>query len=293
VDTRRIARVGAAYVLSQVFRHGVYNADPHPANFIVRPDGVLAPLDFGMVGTLSREVQQALVTLLLCFINKDPGRLVRLFTSLGLIEDTVERAELRDDLARVMESYKVPIGQLPVSHMLQELGAIVRHYRINLPADLVLTLKLLVTLESLGKRLDPDFDILEFAGPFVGRVRTHRLREWLDRDELFELVEDAGRLVRSLPWQTQELVEKARTGRLRLKMDFEGLDQRVQEIDRSVNRLAFSVVIAGLLVGSSLIIRAGIGPSYFGLPLLGLLGYAAAGVMGIWFLIGTLRSGRL
>jgi ubiquinone biosynthesis protein len=77
VDTRRIAAVGARYVLAQIFQHGVFNADPHPANFIVRPDGVLAALDFGMVGVLAEEHKQALVNLLLAFVNKDPGRLLR------------------------------------------------------------------------------------------------------------------------------------------------------------------------------------------------------------------------
>ncbi len=293
LDTRRIARVGASYVLAQVFRHGVYNADPHPANFIVRPDGVLAPVDFGMVSSLGQELRHALVTLLLCFINKDPGRLVRLFAGLGLIEDSVDRDELRDDLGRLIDYYRMPLAQLPISRMFQDLTSVIRRHRINLPADLALTLKVIVTLESLGRRLDPDFDVLEVARPFVARVRTSRLREWLGREEIYDLVEETGRFVRALPWQANELLEKARTGRLRIKMDFEGLDQRVQEIDRSINRLAFSVVIAGVLVGSSLVIRTGLGPSYLGLPVLGLLGFAVAGVLGIWFLIGTLRSGRL
>ncbi len=293
VDTKRIARVGASYVLAQVFRHGVYNADPHPANFIVRPDGILAPVDFGMVSSLSQELRHALVTLLLCFINKDPARLVRLFAGLGLIEDSADRDALREDLGRLIDYYRMPLAQLPVSRMLQDLSAVVRRHRINLPADLALTLKVIVTLESLGKRLDPGFDVLEVARPFVARVRTSRLREWLGREEIYDLAEDTGRFVRALPWQANELLEKARTGRLRIKMDFEGLDRRVQEIDRSINRLAFSVVIAGLLVGSSLVIRTGLGPTYLGLPVLGLLGFAVAGILGLWFFIGTLRSGRL
>ena len=94
VDTRRIAAVGARYVLAQIFQHGVYNADPHPANFIVRPDGVLAALDFGMVGVLAEEHKQALVNLLLAFVNKDPGRLLRVFSELELLGEDQARGEL-------------------------------------------------------------------------------------------------------------------------------------------------------------------------------------------------------
>ncbi len=293
LDTRRIARVGANYVLAQIFRHGVYNADPHPANFIVRSDGRLAPLDFGMVGTLDPEIKQALVTLLMCFLNRDAGRLVRLFASLRLIDESVPRSELRDDLGRLIHYYHMPLGQLSVTRMLGDLNAVIRMYRIDLPVDLALTLKVLMTLEGLGKRLDPDFDVLAVARPFVVRVRAGRLREAVGWEQAVELAEDAGRLARSLPWQTLELLEKARTGGLRLRIGFEDLDLSIREIDRSINRLAFSVVIAGAAIGTSLIISSGVGPSVFGVPLIGLAGYGIAAVLGIWFLIGTIRSGRL
>jgi ubiquinone biosynthesis protein len=218
---------------------------------------------------------------------------VRLFAGLHLIDETVNTNELRDDLTRLIHFYYMPVGQLSVSRLLQDLIAVVRQYRIELPSDLALTLKVLMTLEGLLKRLDPELNVLDVARPFAARVRMGRFADWLNRDAAADFVEDTGRLARSLPWQTQEILERARTGRLKLRIDFEDLDQRVREIDRSINRLAFSVVIAGVFVGSSLIIRAGLGPSYLGLPLLGLGGFAVAGVLGIWFLVGTMRSGRL
>jgi ubiquinone biosynthesis protein len=187
----------------------------------------------------------------------------------------------------------MPVAQLSINRVFRDLISIVRQYRISLPVDLALTLKVLVSLESLGKRLDPEFDFLSAARPFVERVRVRRLRDWLDRERLFDLLEDSGRLARSLPFETSELLKKARTGRLKFRLDFEDLGDVVREIDRSVNRLAFAVVIAGILVGSSFVTRAGFGPTFMGLPILGLAGFLVAGVLGLWFLIGTLRSGRL
>jgi ubiquinone biosynthesis protein len=187
----------------------------------------------------------------------------------------------------------MPVAQLSVSRVFQDLISIIRQYRISLPVDLALTLKMLVTLESLGKRLDPEFDFLGAARPFVERVRMHRLREWLDRERLVDLLEDSGRLARSLPYETSELLKRARTGRLKFRLDFEDLGDVMREVDRSVNRLAFAVVIAGILVGASFVTRSGIGPTLMGLPILGLAGFLLAAVLGVWFLIGTLRSGRL
>jgi len=294
VDTRRIAAVGARYVLAQIFQHGVYNADPHPANFIVRPDGVLAPLDFGMVGVLSEEHKQALVNVLLAFVNKDPGRLLRVFTDLELLEEDAPRGELAGDLGRLVSYYHhMPVSQLAVARVLGDLYALVRRYGIALPADLALTLKVLVTLESLGKLLDPDFDFVSAAQPFLAKARARRLREWLDRDGLLAWAEETGRFARALPSEAYDLLKKANSGRLKLRLDLEELGDVVREMDRSLNRLSFAVVIAGILIGSSFVTRSGAGPTFLGLPILGLAGFSVAVVLGIWFLVGTLRSGRL
>ncbi len=294
LDTRSIARLGAEYVLTQVFEHGVYNADPHPANFIVRGDGVLVPLDFGMVGTLDEEMKQSLVAMLLAFVNKDPDKLMRVFSTLEMLDDTTRRAELSHDLSRLITYYHhIPIFQLSIARLFSELNTVIRRHHISLPVDLALTLKVLVSIESLGKKLDPDFDVIGVARPFVERVRVGRLKDWTNREKLLDLFEDTGRLLRSLPFESYELLKKARSGKLRLSLDFEDLDPRVRELDRSVNRLSFAVVIAGLLVGSSLVMVQRAGPFLFGLPILGLAGFAAAGVLGVWLIIGILKSGRL
>jgi ubiquinone biosynthesis protein len=294
LDRKKTAKVGARYVLTQVFEHGVYNADPHPANFIVRPDGVLVPLDFGMVGTLDEEMKQALVNMLMAFVRKDPDKLMRVFFSLELLDETARRSEMSYDLSRLVNYYhRIPVSHVSVARMLGDLNAIIRRHRIALPVDLALTLKVVVTVESLGQRLDPDFDVIEVSRPFVERVRVSRVRDWVDPEKTFELLEDTAKLLRSLPYDAYELLKKARTGKLKISLALEDLDPRIREIDRSVNRLSFSVVIAGLLVASSFFMRVPIGPNVLGLPVVGLAGFAAAGILGIWFLIGILRSGRL
>jgi ubiquinone biosynthesis protein len=185
------------------------------------------------------------------------------------------------------------VAHLSVARIFQDLNAIIRRYHIALPVDLALTLKVVVTVESLGKQLDPDFDVIEVAKPFVEKIRLGRVKDWIDPDKLFDLFEDTSRFLRSLPYDAHELLKKARTGKLKISLDLEDLDPRVREIDRSVNRLSFAVVIAGLLVSSSFFMRIDQGPRLFGLPILGLAGFTVAGVLGIWFLIGILRSGRL
>jgi ubiquinone biosynthesis protein len=296
IDTSHIAIVGTRYVLTQVFEHGIFNADPHPANFIVRPDGVLVPLDFGMIGLLDQELKQALVAMLVAFINQDPDKLLRVFYNLELLSETTQRSrsELSQDLSRLIHYYHhMPLAQLSIGRMLLDLSAIIRRHRISLPVDLALTLKVIVTVESLGKSLDPEFDVISVAKPFVERVRLGGLRDWLDKDKLIDLAEDTGRLARALPYDTYEILKKLRSGRLKLNFDIEDFDQRIRDVDRSINRLSFAVVIAGLLIGSSFFLQGAAQPILFGMPILGVAGFGIAVILGVWFLIGIIRSGRL
>jgi ubiquinone biosynthesis protein len=124
-------------------------------------------------------------------------------------------------------------------------------------------------------------------------VRLGGLRDWVDKDKLIDLAEDTGRLARALPYDAYEILKKLRSGRLKLTFDVEDFDQRVREVDRSINRLSFAVVIAGLLIGSSFFLQGAAQPILFGMPILGVAGFGIAVILGVWFLIGIIRSGRL
>jgi ubiquinone biosynthesis protein len=294
LDKRAIVETGARYVLTQVFRDGVYNADPHPGNFIVRRDGVLVPVDFGMVGTLDEEMKQALVDLLLGFAGRDTNKLLRALTAFHMVGDGVDTPDFRQELSRLIYYYgNVPVGHLSVARVFSDLTALIREYHVALPSDLALTAKVLVTLESLGRRLDPGFNIVKAAAPYVRNARASRLTTWRDLQKNLDLLDDTATLLRDLPFDLHEVISRLRSGNLRFRMDISGLEERIRDIDRSINRLAFAIVIAGAVIASSFLSRAVVGPSVFGVPLVGLAGYLVAGVLGVWFLVGIFRSGRL
>jgi ubiquinone biosynthesis protein len=96
-----------------------------------------------------------------------------------------------------------------------------------------------------------------------------------------------------VPRDIVQILEKARDDRLQIQFVHKNLDYFVHEMDRSSNRLSFAIVIAALIVGSSLIVQRGGGPQLLGMPALGLVGFVAAAVFGLWLAIGILRSGRL
>jgi ubiquinone biosynthesis protein len=294
LNKKAIADVGARYVLTQVFRDGIYNADPHPGNFIVRRDGVLVPLDFGMVGTLDEEMRDALVDLVLGFAGRDAGKLLRAFTSFDLLGENVNLMDFRQELSRLIHYYgNIPLAHLAVGRMFGDLTALIRQYHVSLPPDFALTTKVLVTLETLGKRLDPSFNIVEAAKPYVRKARLRRMTRWRDPQRNLDVLEDADSLVRALPAEIHDILRKLRAGRLKVRLEVYELEDRVREIDKSINRLTFAIVIAGSVIASAYVSRTPIGPQIFGLPVLGVAGFLLAAVLGIWLLVGIFRSGRL
>jgi ubiquinone biosynthesis protein len=100
-------------------------------------------------------------------------------------------------------------------------------------------------------------------------------------------------LLEEAPSDFRTLLRLAKTGKLRMQVEHQGLDDDRVAQDRSSNRLAFAIVLASLIVGSSIIIQAGIPPTWHDIPLIGLLGYVVAGLMGFWLLISILRRGML
>jgi ubiquinone biosynthesis protein len=153
--------------------------------------------------------------------------------------------------------------------------------------------KALLTLEGILKQLDPGFDYFAAAQPYVEELvkRKHHPRQLLRtaQKNLLALSD----LANTLPRQLRTVIGKVLRGDIQVKLQHEGLRDAVRDLDKSSNRLAFSVITAAIIVSSAIIIHSGQGQKIFGLPVFGLIGYVIAGLFGIWILIGILRSGQL
>jgi ubiquinone biosynthesis protein len=293
-EARHIADMGVRYILTQIFEFGFFNADPHPGNFIITPEGRLAPVDFGMVGFIDREMKGALFSLLEGFLRRDPNKIVQTFLRMDIIEEETSIQDLRHDLNNLINYYyNIPVSHLRAGKMIEDLTGIIRTYRISLPADFALTLKVILTAESLGQDLDPEYNIIEAARPFVRRYMAERLKPGERLSDSMDFLTESLTLIRGLPNDASLILKKLRTGKMKLEVEVRGLDTTTRELDKSFNRLAFSIVIAGLLVGSSFMNQAEGCVRIFGFSLIALAGYTLAGFLGLWLIIGIIRSGRI
>jgi ubiquinone biosynthesis protein len=294
LDLKKVAQVGAKFILKQIFEDGFFHADPHPGNLFIRPGPVIVPVDFGMMGRLDAELMDELSDLLIGVIRKDIELIIRVLVELGSFPADQDSRPLRLEISEFLDRYYgLPLRQLDLKTILSEVWDVVRRFQLRVPPNLMLLMKTLGTYDDLGRKLDPDFDLLGVTRPYVRRLLVRRLDPGVLAYESMKTLRDTYKLLRVLPREMELLVRKFRRGQMGVELRHVGLERLIQEIDRTSNRIAFSLIIAALIVGSSLILSLETGPVFLGYPLFGLLGFLFAAILGIWLVIAILRSGRL
>lgn len=293
-DLRKIAARGARMIMEQVFVHGFFHADPHPGNIFILPGDRICLLDFGMVGRLSTrdrgDFTDLIVNVLAGKEKQATNSLIRLTTQQG----EIDREALSSDLADLLDRYiHLSLKEINAGRLLEELLDLVARHRLSFKPNLFLMLKALSTVEGVGLALDPDFELLEHARPFMRKVIALRYRPRRLAEALTATGGEYLDLVRDLPEELRVILGQLRDGRLKIEFVHVGLDPLRSSLDQVSNRIAFAIVLAALVIGSSLIVLSGIPPHWNGIPLIGLLGFLIAGVMGFWLLLSIIRHGRM
>lgn len=292
LSRKRLAEAGARAVLKMILVDGFFHADLHPGNVFYLRDGRLAFVDFGMVGRLPAERREQICDLLAAVGEREEhGILEVLLDWTG--DAAVDEQELTHDIAEFMFSYEhVPLREIDFGQMLHDIIDLMRRHSITLPADLTLLFKALITLEGLGRQLDPDFHMVEFLTPFVRKtiVQRYRPRALLARGR--KNVSETLKLLSGLPHDINRLLKQARRGKLSIDLDLKRLDHFGQQLDRSTNRLTLGIVTSALIIGSSIVMTVPGGPHVLGMPFFGFLGFIIAFATSLWLIFSIWRAGK-
>ncbi|HVO68350.1 MAG TPA: AarF/ABC1/UbiB kinase family protein [Syntrophales bacterium] len=293
-DRKIIASRGADLMLEQIFMNGFFHADPHPGNVCVLPGNVICYLDFGMMGHVDQQARHNFANILYGYVLRDESKIAAATLKIVEWEDEPDRHALERDIASFMELhlYK-PLKEIRIGYLLQEfLGLFIRH-RLRLPPDIFLMVKALTEIEGVGLLMDPDFDMAERVEPFIKRLQMEKMQPKRLLGDFIESGSALVQLLKSIPEDMHDILTQVKQGKSRIRFEHRGLENFIFEMDRSSNRIAFSLIIASIIIGSSLIIMTNLGPHLFGFSMLGLVGYTIAGVLGVWLLISIFRSGKL
>lgn len=293
-DLKRIAHDTSQLMMKQIFEHGFFHADPHAGNLFVLPDQKISFIDFGMMGMMNLKMREHFAELLFEIARRDESAATDALLRLTTSQRPPERTALESDVAEFMtlHFYK-PIRQMSFGRLLQELLNKTTRHGLRIPMEVFLLIKAVGTFESVVRQLDPDFDILRETRPYVRRVRMDRAHPARLTRNLFESGLSALDFIKELPEDLRSLVRSVEQGKARLAFEHHGLGPLIQGLERVSNRIAFAIVLAALIVGSSLMVHARLPPTWNDIPVIGLVGFLVAAVMGFGLLVSIIRHGKM
>jgi ubiquinone biosynthesis protein len=294
LDREILTARGADLVLKQIFVHGFFHADPHPGNIFVLPDNVICLLDFGMTGIVDRQTREDFVDLLDGIVHHNEARAAQVLLKLTYWDNEPERRLFEREVADFMgrHLYK-PLKDIELGKLLLQLLELATSLRLRIPPDIFLMIKAFSTVEGVGHLLDPGFDMVAQATPFVTEVKLSRYKPQRIADDVYDLATRLLHFFQQFPKDLLDLASLIRQQKLRLQIEHRGLETMLATHDRISNRISFSILIAALIIGSALIVISETPPLVYGISLIGILLFSAAAIMGIWLLVAILKKGKL
>jgi len=289
IDPAAIAANGARIFMKQAFEFGVFHGDPHPGNIRIRHDGTICLLDYGMIGILDERVREQLIDLLVAVCSQDVMTAVQVVLEIGELHDEIDRALLQIDMRDFIGNYYgIPLERMNVGRLLSDFVAILSNHRIRCPASLMLLIRALVTLEGIGRQLDPDFNLASHLQPFIERLVRERYQPARIASRFIDDAKQMFFTLHEMPVYLHQTMKKISENDVRVQLDHRNLDHFILEMERSSNRLVVGLVVSSLIVASALIVAGKVSTVWISVPM-----YVSSSLLAIWLIFGIFRSGRL
>ena len=293
-DRKLITRRGADIVLTQIFQHGFFHADPHPGNLFVLPKNVICLLDFGQMGTVDRATREVFVELVDAVVRQDESRATRVLLKLTLWEEEPDIRLLGKDVANFMgEHLYKSLKEINLAKLLNGILEMASRHRLRIPPELFLMMKALSTVEGIGLTLDPEFDMIAHAEPFIRQVKFSRFSPKRMSSDAVSLLGQYMDFVEEFPKDLLEITRNIRQKKMTFMLELKSMEKMLSTHDQISNRISFSIIIASLVIGSALIVISKTPPFLYGISAIGIIGFVAAAIMGIWLLIAIIKKGKL
>ncbi len=298
LDRKRLAKIGIDAYFRQILEKGFFHADPHPGNILVRHDGVICFLDFGIVGRVSDELKEMMANTFMAIMERDFDHLIDQYVELGIVPEDIDiesfRREFKTDIRDLLEPlYGLKLQQINFTQYVETLIRLATKYNLKIPSDLLLINKTLLILENLARQLNPDLDFIAEAEPYASKI----VMKQVSPSRLFEKAKknviDIGDFVFFLPKNMTKLLKKAIKDDIQVKMFHVNLPDFIKDMDKASNRIAFAMVVSSIILSSAIMHAAGVEPRIFGFSFFGLISFAFAFLLGVWLIISIIRSGRL
>ena len=291
LDPKEIAEKGMDIYLKQIFEFGYFHADPHPGNIIVRKDGVICLIDFGMVGKLLKRDKLAFAGIIVAMANKDPRSMALSFRRLAIDSDIEDMRRFEYRLSELIEEFaSLDLEEINMTALTAGLQQIIYDYKLKIPGSVFLILRALAILEGIGEKIHPEFKTFEFFRPYGRKIIMEQFSLKDIGSDLLYTGSQFLSFLNKFPGDFKYILKKVRKGELHFNVHYHGFEPLTRKINSVANRLILALLISTLIMSATLVLIHNIGAVIYGVPILTWIGYILAGFLSLLLLLSVLRN---
>jgi ubiquinone biosynthesis protein len=311
-DCKQVARHASRIFIKEVLDDGFFHADPHPGNFVIMPqneavvadlnppvdsmpesqmeDIVIGAMDFGMVGYVSRIDRANMLHAYLLASRMDARGLAEMMVRIGAVHPGVDEDDLRRDLERILNRYRgLPIREIQVQQVFEEMMQIAFRFRVDLPPDIWLLIKTLSMMDGLVRQLDPEFNIFAVFDPEVRRLAIEQRMPWVWGPDFMSDLEGFSSAMRDIPAIGEKFFRRIQKGEFPFSLSMGANKETLDRLDRASTRLSLSLLVAAFILGLALLLPLSSGNHLA--EILVIIGFIVSILLGLWLAISIIRSG--
>jgi ubiquinone biosynthesis protein len=292
IDKQLITHRGADLLLKQIFDNGFFHSDPHSGNIFILPGNVIALLDFGQVGTVDKQSKEDFVDLIESVVQQNAFKATRQLLKITYWDKKPDTRLLEREVSDFIGNhlYKT-LKDLNINQLIHDLLHMMTRHQLRIPPDIFLMMKALATIEGIARKLDPEFDMIAQVTPFIRQIKLDRLKPPRIADDLYNLSGELIEFIKHFPNDMMEISRLIREQKLYLKMDEKSMEQIQLTQNKIGNRISIAIILAALIIGSSVVIYAKTPPTIAGVSFFGLTGYIISVIIGLWLAWSIFKAG--
>lgn len=291
IEPNEVIRKGLRAYLKMVFEDGLFHGDLHAGNFFVLPNNQIGLIDFGVVGRLNTRTQAAIANMLLALSKEDYERMAYEYVDLAPFTDRVNIDLFAKDLRELIAPYfGLTLKNVNLGKILMKSSGIAARHHLQVPTDLMLFFKSIVSIEGMGRKINKDFDFLLYSLEFAGELAKTQFGPQRMMNDMTQMARESKMFLNALPRQLNFFLRKINSPNHAFRIKIAEMRELKLAVISSFNLLFLGVIMASLIMSASYIFVHDTANHIAGIPTVSFIGYLLAGLLGLIAFFNYIRK---
>jgi len=290
LNPSKIAETGLQLYLTQIMEHGFFHADPHAGNIMITQEGKIVFIDLGSMGTLYAKDQELIEDLVVNLILRNPQQLVSILKKMAIRIDVKDEKKLQDDIQEILTMVdSSSLENLKIENVIRKFKEILFENKVIMPNYFTLLARGIGLIESVGRTLDPNMNLVKSVEPYIYKIMAQRLNPKYILGKSFKKMGALGNDLHNVPIELRNVLQQIHSGKLTVKSTIPEFEKTNQVIKSSTKDLILGMILAANMVATSIVFLAEKGPMLAEIPLFSIFGFLLSVILAVILLLRTLR----